>query len=85
MSVNELLVYELTTPLNFDPEKAYVLYELKFREFAFLSSYVKHRMVDVPPVILKFLQILESRFSKVRHFLSKFSSILYLFGGFLLS
>ena len=29
MSVNELLVYELTTPLSFDPEKAYVLYELK--------------------------------------------------------
>ena len=26
MSVNELLVYELTTPLSFDPEKAYVLY-----------------------------------------------------------
>ena len=29
MSVNELLFYELTTPLIFDPEKAYVLYELK--------------------------------------------------------
>ena len=29
MSVNELLVHELTTPLSFDPEKAYVLYELK--------------------------------------------------------
>ena len=29
MRVNELLVYELTTPLNFDPEKAYVLYKLK--------------------------------------------------------
>ena len=29
MSVNELLVYELTTPLSFDPKKAYVLYELK--------------------------------------------------------
>ena len=29
MSVNELLVYELTTPLSFDPEKGYVLYELK--------------------------------------------------------
>ena len=29
MSVNDLLVYELTTPLNFDPEKTYVLYELK--------------------------------------------------------
>ena len=29
MSVNELLVYELTTPLSFDPEKAYVLYALK--------------------------------------------------------
>ena len=29
MSVNELLVYELTTPLCFDPEKAYVVYELK--------------------------------------------------------
>ena len=28
MSVNELLVYELTT-LSFDPEEAYVLYELK--------------------------------------------------------
>ena len=30
------------------------------------SSYVKHRMVDVLPVILKFWAILESRFSKVR-------------------
>ena len=29
MSGNELLVDELTTPLSFDPEKAYVLYELK--------------------------------------------------------
>ena len=29
MSVKELLVYELTTPLSFDPEKAYVPYELK--------------------------------------------------------
>ena len=29
VSVNELLVYELTTPLSFDPEKAYVRYELK--------------------------------------------------------
>ena len=29
MSVNKHLVYELTTPLSFDPEKAYVLYELK--------------------------------------------------------
>ena len=29
MSVNKLLVYELTTPLSFDPEKAYVLYEMK--------------------------------------------------------
>ena len=29
MSVNKLLIYELTTPLSFDPEKAYVLYELK--------------------------------------------------------
>ena len=29
MSVKELLVYELTTPLNFDLEKAYALYELK--------------------------------------------------------
>ena len=30
MSVNELLVYELmTTSLIFEPEKAYVLYELK--------------------------------------------------------
>ena len=29
MSGNELLVYELTTPLSFDPDKAYVLYELK--------------------------------------------------------
>ena len=29
MSAEELLVYELTTPLSFDPEKAYVLYELK--------------------------------------------------------
>ena len=29
MSINELLVYELTTPLIFDPEKAYVLYELR--------------------------------------------------------
>ena len=29
MSVNELLVYELTNPLSFGPEKAYVLYELK--------------------------------------------------------
>ena len=29
MSVNELFVYELTTPLIFDPEKAYVLKELK--------------------------------------------------------
>ena len=29
MSDNDLLVYELTTPLSFDPEKAYVLYELK--------------------------------------------------------
>ena len=30
MSVNELLVYELTTPPpSFDPEKAYILYELK--------------------------------------------------------
>ena len=29
MSVNELLVYELITPLSYDPEKAYVLYELK--------------------------------------------------------
>ena len=28
MSVNELLIYELTTPLGFDPEKAYILYEL---------------------------------------------------------
>ena len=37
-------------------------------------------MVDVPPVILKFLQILESRFSKVRHFLSKFSSVILIWG-----
>ena len=29
-------------------------------------------MVDVPPVILKFWAILESRFSKVRHFFSNF-------------
>jgi len=29
MSVNTLLAYELTTPRIFDPEKAYVLYELK--------------------------------------------------------
>ena len=29
MSINELLVYELTTPLSFDPEEAYVLYKLK--------------------------------------------------------
>ena len=29
MSVNELLGYELTTPLSFDPEKAYVLYQFK--------------------------------------------------------
>ena len=29
MSINELLVYELITPLSFDPEEAYVLYELK--------------------------------------------------------
>ena len=29
MSVNELLVYELTTHLSFDPEKAYVLHKLK--------------------------------------------------------
>ena len=29
MSINELLVYELTTLLSFNPEKAYVLYELK--------------------------------------------------------
>ena len=29
MSVNELLVYKLTTLLSFDTEKAYVLYELK--------------------------------------------------------
>ena len=28
MSVNEPLVYKLTNPLGFDPEKAYVLYEL---------------------------------------------------------
>ena len=28
MSVNALLVYELTTPLSFDHEEAYVLYEL---------------------------------------------------------
>ena len=29
MSVKKLLVYKLTTPLSFEPEKAYVLYELK--------------------------------------------------------
>ena len=29
MSVNVLLGYEMTTPLCFDPKKAYVMYELK--------------------------------------------------------